>query len=82
MIVHVQCVHMKIVSTTTARKNMSSIINQVKIHGEVFGIGRRKSTEALIIQFSGQYNKNLNEITNINTASHAFDFLQEELELY
>ncbi len=73
---------MKIVSTTTARKNMSSIIDRVKIHGEVFGIGRRKSIEALIIQFPGQYNKNLNEITNINTSSHAFDFLQEEPELY
>ena len=50
--------------------------------GEVFAIGRRNSIDALIIQFPSAYNKDLNEITNINTLSHSFDFLNEEPEVY
>jgi hypothetical protein len=73
---------MRIVTTTNARKNISHIIDRVKIHGEVFGIGRRNSIDALIIQFPSQYNKDLDEITNINAQSKSFDFLQDEPELY
>lgn len=73
---------MNIVSTTNARKNMSRIIDRVKIHGEVFGIGRRNSIDALIIRFPSQYRNDLNEMTNINTASPSFDFLKDEPELY
>ncbi len=79
---NVQYVHMKVITTTNARKNISSIVDRVKIHGEVFGIGRRNSIDALIIQFPSAYNKDLNEITNINTLSHSFDFLNEEPEVY
>ncbi|MFA5945759.1 MAG: hypothetical protein WC802_02525 [Patescibacteria group bacterium] len=73
---------MHVVTTTNARKQMSHIIDRVKTHGEVFGIGRRHSIDALVIQFPSYYNKDVNEITNINTASRSFDFLQEEPELY
>jgi hypothetical protein len=73
---------MKVITTTNARKNISSIIDRVRMHGEVFGIGRRNSIDALIIQFPGAYNKELNDITNINTLSHSFDFLNEEPEAY
>ena len=73
---------MRIVTTTEARKNISQIIDRVKIQGEVFGIGRRNSIDALVIQFPSQYNKDLNEITNINAESRSFDFLKEEPELY
>lgn len=73
---------MKVVTTTQARKNISSIIDRVKMHGEVFGIGRRRSIDALIIQFPSAYNKELNEITNINALSHSFDFLNDEPETY
>lgn len=73
---------MKVVTTTIARKNIRSIIDRVKLHGEVFGIGRRNSIDALIIQFPGAYNNELNEITNINTLSHSFDFLNDEPEAY
>ncbi len=78
----VQFVHMKVVSTTTARKNISRIVDQVKIHGEVFGIGRRNSIDALIIQFPAHYRADVNDITNVNALSHSFDFLNEEPELY
>lgn len=73
---------MRVISTTNARKNMSQIIDQVKIYGEVFGVGRRDSIDALIIQFPAHYNKNLNDITNINALSKSFDFLTEEPETY
>lgn len=74
--------NMKFVTTTNARKNISSIIDRVKVHGEVFGIGRRNSIDALIIQFPSAYNSDLNEITNVNALSRSFDFLKDEPELY
>lgn len=74
--------NMKVITTTHARKHISHIIDRVKVHGEVFGIGRRFSIDALVIQFPSYYNKDLNDITNINAASHSFDFLNEEPELY
>ena len=73
---------MKIVTTTNARKKIGEILNRVKYHGEVFGIGRRDSIDALLIQFPSAYNKDLNEITNINAHSKSFDFLKEEPEIY
>lgn len=73
---------MRVITTTNARKNISSIIDRVKIHGEVFGIGRRNSIDALIIQFPSAYNAKLDEITNINALSRSFDFLHNEPELY
>ena len=73
---------MKIITTTNARKNISSILDRVKMHGEIFAIGRRHSIDALIIQFPDEYTKDLNEITNINAMSHSFDFLNNEPEAY
>ena len=73
---------MKIITTTSARKNIAQMVNRVKYHGEVFAIGRRNSIDALLIQFPISYNKALNEITNINTYSKSFDFLLGEPELY
>ncbi len=73
---------MKVITTTDARKNMAQLIDRVKVHGEVFGIGRRHSIDALLIQFPSQYNQDLNEITNINAISHSFDFLKDEPEIY
>ena len=73
---------MKIISTTNARKNIGSIINRVKYFGEVFAIGRRNSIEALLIKFPETYNKDLNDITNVNVSSKSFDFLSKEPEIY
>ncbi len=73
---------MQVISTTNARKNIGRLIDRVKIHGDVFGIGRRNSIDAIIIQFPSNYNNDLNEITNINALSHSFDFLKNEPELY
>ncbi len=73
---------MTVMTTTQARKHISHIIDRVSMHGEVFGIGRRNSIDALIIQFPHAYNKTHNEITNINALSPSFDFLNDEPELY
>ena len=73
---------MKIITTTVARKNIGKIINRVKYFGDVFGIGRRNSIDALLIRFPSTHNEDLNEITNINADSGSFDFLAEEPEIY
>ena len=73
---------MKIISTTNARKHIRDIINRVKYFGDVFAIGRRESIDALLIQFPEVYNKNVNDITNVNTFSKSFDFLAKEREMY
>jgi len=73
---------MKIISTTEARKHIKAIVDRVKYGGEVFAIGRRDSIDALVIQFPNAFNKEVNEITNINAHSRSFDFLSKEPELY
>jgi len=74
--------NMKIITTTEARKRIRDIIDRVKYSGEVFGIGRRNSIDAVVIQFPGAYSKHVNDITNINAYSKSFDFLKHEPELY
>ena len=77
-----QYVQMKIVTTTNARKNIGAIIDRVKYHGEVFGIGRRDSIDAVVLKFPDIYNGAVNDITNINAYSKSFDFLKDEPDLY
>ena len=73
---------MKIITTTVARKNIGNMLNRVKYFGEIYGIGRRNSIDALLIQFPSAHNEVLNEITNINANSKSFDFLSKEREIY
>ena len=73
---------MKIVTTTVARKNIGNLLNRVKYSGEVFGIGRRNSIDALLIQFPNAFREDVNGITNINANSKSFDFLSKEKEIY
>jgi len=72
----------KFVSTTSIRKNISSIVNKVKYLDDVYAIGRRDKIEALIIKFPENLNVDLNEITNINANSSSFKFLEDEPDLY
>lgn len=73
---------MKIITTTVARKTIGSMLNRVKYYGEVFGIGRRNSIDALLIQFPSAYNEDLNDITNVNASSKSFEFLAKEKDIY
>lgn len=73
---------MKTITTTNARKQIAKIIDTVKETGDVFAIGRRNRPEVLIIKFPVEYNSELNDITNVNTYSESFSFLENEPELY
>lgn len=73
---------MKIISSTTMRKEIAEIINEVKYTGQVFGVGRRNKIEAIIMKYPSNVNSDLNEITNVNANSASFSFLENEPELY
>jgi len=73
---------MKIVTTTNARKQIAKLIETVRETGDVFAIGRRNQPEVLLIKFPSEYNRDLNDITNVNTYSESFSFLDKEPELY
>ena len=73
---------MKIITTTAVRKNISQMLDRVKYFGEVFGIGRRNSVDAILIKFPRAQNKELDDITNLNANSESFDFLADEPEIY
>jgi len=73
---------MKTISTTNVRKHIKTLIDEVREHGEVIGIGRRNKIEALILKFPNDYNKELSDITNVNSYSESFSFLDKEPELY
>jgi len=73
---------MKTISTTDVRKEISKMVNHVRETGAVFAIGRRNNPEVLLIKFPTSYNKNVNEITNINAYSDSFAFLKNEPDLY
>jgi len=74
--------YMKILTTTQARKHIAQIINTIRETGEVFAIGRRNRPEALFIKYPLAYSREVGEITNINTYSESFSFLEDEDELY
>ena len=73
---------MKVISSTTMRKDIAEIINQVKYTGQVFGVGRRNKIEAIIMKYPEHMNADLTEISNINAGSASFDFLKSEPNLY
>lgn len=73
---------MKTITTTNARKQIAKLIDTVRETGDVFAIGRRNQPEVLLIKFPTEYNPSLNDITNINTYSESFSFLDKEPELY
>lgn len=73
---------MKIITTTNARKNIKAMVDKVRYEGEIFAIGRRNSIDAILIQFPQVYNKEVDDITNVNAYSTSFDFLTSEPELY
>lgn len=73
---------MKIITTTEARKNIKTLVDKVKYTGEIFGIGRRNSIDAILIKFPENYNKNMSEISNINAYSPSFNFLKNEPDIY
>lgn len=75
-------IYMKTITTTNARKQIAQLINAVRDKGDVFAIGRRNRPEVLLIKFPAEYSSELNDITNVNTYSESFSFLEQEPEIY
>jgi len=75
-------IDMKTITTTNARKQIAKIIDTVRDTGDVFAIGRRNRPEVIIIKYPTDYSPEVNEITNINTYSDSFSFLDTEPDLY
>lgn len=73
---------MKTISLTNARKNISSMIDEVRETGQMFAIGRHAELEVVMLKFPREYNKKFSDIANVNAYSQSFDFLASEPELY
>ncbi len=72
----------KTLSTTEARERISDIVNIVATSRKPIVIGRRNVPEVVLIPFPSFWNGKLSLITNINTYSKSFDFLENEPEIY
>lgn len=73
---------MKYATTTNVRKNLSRLVNEVRLHNTVIAIGRRREPDALLIKFPGEYNSALSAELNFQANSKALDFLKDELDIY
>lgn len=72
----------KIITTTEIKKHISEIIDKVKYKNRIFGIGKKNKIEALVIKFPENFNNKLSKITNVNSNSSSFNFLEKEPDLY
>ncbi len=73
---------MVIIPATEARKRFSELVNQVRYSNHPVVIGRHDTAEVLMIKFPAQSNLNLDETTQMNQYGGAFDFLEDEPDLY
>ncbi len=75
-------IHMKIISTTEARKRISDLLDAVVGEGANFVLGRHDSPEAVLVKFPTHFRADVSDITNVNTYSNSFDFLKDEPDMY
>ncbi len=73
---------MRTITTSEARKNFGRLVNLVRYTNRPIAIGRRNKAEAMLIRFPDAYNSDLDEMTNMNQYGGAFQFLDDESELY
>ncbi|MBP6881238.1 MAG: type II toxin-antitoxin system Phd/YefM family antitoxin [Candidatus Pacebacteria bacterium] len=73
---------MKTITTTNARKQIAKLVDSVRETGDVYAIGRRNKPEVLLVKFPSEYSNAVSDITNVNTYSESFSFLENEPELY
>jgi antitoxin (DNA-binding transcriptional repressor) of toxin-antitoxin stability system len=73
---------MKKISTSNARKHISSLIDEVVETGEVIAIKRHKEIDALIVKFPREYRADFSDVANLNAYSKAFEFLKDEPDDY
>lgn len=73
---------MTVIPATEARKRFSELVNHVRYANTPVLIGRHDTAEVLMIKFPSQHNPALDEATNMNQYGGAFDFLEQEPDLY
>lgn len=73
---------MKTVTATNARKHISALIDTVIETNEVVAIRRHNDIEALLIKFPRVYRNDISDTTHLAVQGGAFDFLQDEPDLY
>lgn len=73
---------MKVISTSEARKKLSTIVDTVRMSNRPIAIGRRDKAEALLIKFPDTANALVDDVTNMNAYGGGFDFLEDEPDLY
>jgi mRNA interferase MazF len=74
---------MQLISTTKARNNLSKFVNSLTTgESSAFVFGRRDEPEVVMISYPKYYSRDVSDITNVNSYSKSFDFLNDEPELY
>ncbi|HMO78369.1 MAG TPA: type II toxin-antitoxin system Phd/YefM family antitoxin [Candidatus Paceibacterota bacterium] len=73
---------MKIISTTEARKKISGMLDAVSADGANFVLGRHDAPLAVLIKFPTHFRSDVSDITNVNSYSNSFDFLNDEPDTY
>ncbi len=73
---------MKIISSSNARKYISSLVDEVVETGEVVAIKRHNEIDAVIVKFPREYRKDFSDVANLNAYSKSFEFLKDEPDLY
>ena len=71
-----------IIPATEARRRFSELVNQVRYANTPVLIGRHDTAEVLMIKFPSQHNPILDDVTNMNQYGGAFDFLEQEPDIY
>lgn len=74
---------MNTISTTQAREHLGEYLDELaRGESQAFVFGRRNEPEAVLIKFPTFYNKKVSDITNVNSYSKSFEFLNDEPEIY
>jgi len=69
-------------SITEGRKSLGEIINIVKYQKKLIGIGKGKKVDVLLVPYSEIENAENIPITQINSKSESFSFLENEPDIY
>ena len=71
---------MKIYSISEARKILGELVNQVKFQKKTIAMGQHGRADVLLIAYSNEESEA--PLTELNSDSESFHFLDEEPDLY
>jgi hypothetical protein len=73
---------MKTFTSSQARSQFRDLLDEIRMHDVMVGIGRYNRIEVVMMKYPEHLNAELSDVTNVNTNSKSFDFLKEEPDLY